>query len=209
MNAFRFEKMSAAGSWTTAVFSLGAGVWLFFLLRWLESSVLPGPGSVFPGSLFPAGVLNALAEESGKLCLFPLFRLFCRLTRPDKPPRSAAAPGLYALLAVMTFAIVENSVYFLRFPTTAIYLRLPYSYSIHLVTGTAFALMDLAGSYAFTPLLLAASTAYHAALNSLSLTAGSPLVLAAAGAVNILLLMLLAGRWRNTLTVRRLMNAGS
>jgi hypothetical protein len=204
MSASRLEKMSAAGSYTTAVFSVGAGIWLFFLLRWLESSVLPGPASVFP-----AGALNALAEETGKLCLFPLFRLFCRLTRPDKPPRNTAAPGLYALLAVMTFAIVENSVYFLRFPTTAIYLRLPYSYSIHLVTGTAFALMDLAGSYLFTPLLLTAAAAYHTALNSLSLAAGSPLMLAAAGAVNILLLMLLAGRWRNTLTVRRLMNAGS
>jgi hypothetical protein len=184
-------------------FSLGAGVWLFFLLRWLESVVLPALGGVAGW-----GPANALTEEIGKLCLFPLFRLFYRLTR--RRNRSGAfPPGLYALLAIMTFAVVENCVYFFRFPTSAIYLRLPYSYTIHLVTGAVFALADLGSFYAFYPLLLAAATAYHFALNRLSLAAGSPALLAAVAAANVLLFVLLAAGWRNRLTVRRFMHAGN
>ena len=48
-------KTAAAG--ITAAFSLGAGIWLFFLLRWLESVVLPQLGGVFAW-----GPANALAE---------------------------------------------------------------------------------------------------------------------------------------------------
>jgi hypothetical protein len=199
MNAFRARIASPVPA---TAFSLGAGIWLFFLLSWLESSVLPGLGGVF--ALGPA---NALAEELGKLCLFPLFRLFCRLTRhgADDP----APPGIFALLAVMTFAIVENSVYFFRFPTSYIYLRLPYSYTIHLVTGTAFALADLGSKRLYYPLLLAAATLYHFALNSLSLAVSSPLLLGIVGTANVLLFALLAASFRNRLTVRRFMHAGN
>lgn len=195
-------KTAAAG--ITAAFSLGAGTWMFFLLHWLESTVLPQLGGVFAW-----GPANALAEEIAKLCLFPLFRLFCRLTWRRGPADDMFPPGLFALLAIMTFAIVENSVYFFRFPTTFIYLRLIYSYTIHMVTGTAFALADLRGKPLMYPLLLAASTVYHFALNSLSVAVGSAPVLALIGTANVLLFILLAAGWRNRLTVRRFMHAGN
>ena len=74
---------------------------------------------------------SSLIEEGMKVCLFLALCLLLRLGRVP----GAKEPELLPLLCIIGFAVGENSLYFFYAPTTTIYQRLLYSYTLHLNTG--------------------------------------------------------------------------
>jgi hypothetical protein len=163
MNVFRgFEYRSVLA---TAILSLPVGVALFFLVRLLEAL---GPGSM---------VVNVLLEEATKIILFAIAALAARskiwnkilvFQEADSHGRLSTSL-LVPVLCIAAFAITENLLYFLSFPTSSIYRRLLYSYPIHLNTALFYALAFLSGSVLRVGLYFIIGVLYHLGLNYLSL----------------------------------------
>ena len=163
----------------------GAGVGLFFALRLAEQAL--------PDSL----LLAALVEEAAKAALFVAVALSGRHNG-----RERAEALLRPFFAVAAFGVTENILYYLRYPTSAIYGRLVCSYPIHLNTALLFALVlgsGGGGSAARRALACAAAfagaVAYHALFNRLSVLVPR-LAPYALGPVNLVLFAALLWRQR-------------
>ncbi len=173
------------------ILSLLTGSGIFYLARFLEG--------IISGSL----LLNAVLEESIKLSLFILLWLFSNKKKLLKGSSLLLCP----LLAVFGFGIIENVYYFFSFPLSSIYLRLLYSYPIHINTGLAYTL----GFYAkkrFIPLLLfTVSVAYHYALNVVSLLHGTKPFIYGIALANLFLFFVLVRKLMNEINIRRFLRA--
>ena len=139
MNVFkRFEYRSSLAA---AAISLPAGVGLFFTVRFLESL---GSNSM---------AVNVFLEEASKIALFAVaalaarFKVFAgiRFFQSGEAQDSHGHRLFAPLLCIVVFAITENILYFIRFPTSSIYRRLLYSYPIHVNTALFYALALLSG----------------------------------------------------------------
>jgi RsiW-degrading membrane proteinase PrsW (M82 family) len=162
-----------------------AGAGLFFALRLAEQAL--------PDSL----LLAALVEEAAKAALFVAAAVSRRHSR-----RERAEELLRPFFAVAAFGVTENILYYLRYPTSAIYGRLVCSYPIHLNTALLFAVVlgsrgglpaarrALACAAAF-----AGAVAYHALFNRLSVLVPR-LAPYALGPVNLVLFAALLWRQR-------------
>jgi hypothetical protein len=195
MNVFEgFEHKSAL---VTVILSAPAGVALFFLVRLLESlGRLPMP-------------VNVLFEEAVKIILFVGGALALRSRSWNKIPAFHEAGGdggrsaavLLPVLCIAAFAVTENLLYFLNFPTSSIYRRLLYSYPIHLNTALFYALAFLSGSTLRVGLYFLIGFLYHLGLNHLSLHLQAAAVYAV-GVGNFVVLLLLYWRVRMKLAQR-------
>ena len=195
MNVFKgFEHKSAL---VTVILSAPAGVALFFLVRLLESlGRLPTP-------------VNVLFEEAVKIILFVGGALALRSRSWDKILATHEAGGdgrggaavLLPALCIAAFAVTENLLYFLSFPTSSIYGRLLYSYPIHLNTALLYALAFLSGSPFRVGLYFLIGFLYHLGLNQLSLHLQAAAVYAV-GVGNLAVLLLLYWRLRMKLAQR-------
>jgi hypothetical protein len=195
MNVFRgFEYRSALA---TAILSVPVGVALFFLVRLLESL---GPGSM---------PVNVLLEEAAKIILFAGGALAARSKSWNKilgfheagSDAILSAQLLVPMLCIAAFAITENLLYFLSFPTSSIYRRLLYSYPIHLNTALLYALAFLSASALRVGLYFVIGVLYHLGLNQLSLQLQAAGVYSV-GVGNLFVLLLLYWRVRMKLVQR-------
>jgi len=172
--------------------ALLAGGGLLFLARMLERML----ERMLAGSL---GLLvPVLLEEGLKGALF-LGLFFARRLSRNRPVRGAAAAvpaaDLLPLLGIMGFGVAENILYFLAAPTSSIYQRLLIAYPVHLNTGLLYTLALLSGRPFVGALAGLLGSAYHLGVNALVLSGPAPAVWAA-GAVNLLALLLLIARLR-------------
>jgi len=195
MNVFkRFEYRS---SLLAAVVSLPVGVGLFFAVRFLESL---GSSSM---------AVNVLLEETTKIALFAGAALAARskffegilLFQSAERNDSHGIRLLIPLLCIVVFAITENVLYFIRFPTSSIYRRLLYSYPIHINTALFYALAFLAGGALRTALYFLLGVAYHLGLNHLSANL-QVLLVYVVGVGNLVILFLLYWRVRMKIVQR-------
>jgi len=150
-----FKRLEYGSSLTAAAVALPVGVALFFMVRFLESL---GSGSM---------AVNVLLEEASKIAVFAAVALAAR-SRILRGNDSRGIRLLIPLLCIFVFAIAENVLYFLRFPTSSIYRRLLYSYPIHINTALLYALAFLSGGALRTALYFLLGVAYHLGLNHLS-----------------------------------------
>lgn len=170
--------------------ALLAGGGLLFLARMLERMLERSLG----GTL----LVPVLLEEGLKGALF-LGLFFARRLSRNRPVRGAAAAvpaaDLLPLLGIMGFGVAENILYFLATPTSSIYQRLLIAYPVHLNTGLLYTLALLSGRPFVGALAGLLGSAYHLGVNALVLSGPAPAVWAA-GAVNLLALLLLIARLR-------------
>jgi hypothetical protein len=159
-----FKRLEYRSSPTAAAISLPVGVALFFMVRFLESL---GSSSM---------AVNVLVEEASKIAVFAAVALAARsrifestlLLQSSEENDSHGIRLLIPLLCIVVFAITENVLYFLRFPTSSIYRRLLYAYPIHINTALLYALAFLSGGALRTALYFLLGVAYHLGLNHLS-----------------------------------------
>ena len=159
-----FKRLQYRSSLTAAAISLPVGVALFFMVRFLESL---GSSSM---------AVNVLVEEASKIAVFAAVALAARsrifestpLLQSSEKNDSHGIRLLIPLLCIVVFAITENVLYFLRFPTSSIYRRLLYAYPIHINTALLYALAFLSGGALRTVLYFLLGVAYHLGLNHLS-----------------------------------------
>ncbi len=173
--------------------TLALGMGLFWPVRALEGLVRGG------------FVLNAGIEESFKLLLFLLALIGSKLLKDRTAPKME--PLMLPLIGIIGFAIMENVLYFLRFPSSSIYRRLLYAYPIHLNTGLLYTLGFVSGRWLLIGTFFLLAIAFHAGLNALSLeSVGITIYLT--GLANIALFFFLTWKLKTVLNVRSLKNAG-
>jgi len=173
-------------SLAAAAFSLPLGVALFFLVRQMETL---GPGSM---------AINVLLEEAIKIILFiglilaARTRIWKRILLVEKGNQGGRVnlPLMVPVICIVAFAITENLLYFLSFPTSSIYRRLLYSYPIHINTALLYALAFTLPSALKITLYFIAGVLYHLGLNYLSLRL-PPAAIYLVGLGNLVVLLLL------------------
>ncbi|MBA7625621.1 hypothetical protein ES703_33053 [subsurface metagenome] len=167
-----------------------SGAGLFYLARCLQRNLRSDL------------LTSALLEEIIKLAPYLLVpaaarKLFLPSGRASMTDKEQKRPGydwllLYPLFSVFGFGIWENIHYFISFPESSIYLRLLYSYPIHLNTGLIYALGFLSGKPALVGLLFIGAVIYHAALNLISLQSAAGIFIYGLGFINLVLFIYLA-----------------
>ena len=177
------------------------GYFLFFISGWGFFSLVQLLEETIKGGF----LFNALLEESMKVILFIFLlaaaRIICQ--------RDVGVVTIYPLLIILGFGIVENIVYFIHFPSGAIFLRLFYSYPIHVNTGLIYTYFFVRKKYMLIVPFLALSILYHYGLNLVSINISSKLILCSIGLVNLSFLVYLIYRIQEEIVVRSFINARS
>jgi hypothetical protein len=160
---------------------------------------------VISGSMTISGsmAVNAALEEAAKITSFVLIVFASNSTVWQRILYDQESEGdsrqttllLFPLLCITAFAVSENVLYFLSFPTSSIYRRLLYSFPIHLNTALLYALGVLSGRVLRLGLYLIIGVLYHLALNHLSIGLSITAVYLV-GATNVAILSLLYWRLR-------------